>query len=317
MERRVVAFGDPVALRPAIRVARCLGAQVDLAERVDPARVRERRPEIALVHWDGRVDVEAIRTLRAAHRAVRVVLLAAPSPPVDVERLFGEPWFDHLLGLESPWHMGDLTATLARLLGHGGFGLRAWLPWGTRVIEHVIESSASKDTVFDGIEAFMGDIGMRGRLVQRMKDLADEMLMNAIYDAPLDRQTGAPRYAHQRRGNVTLEPDERPTFAYGSDGQRFAMSIRDPFGALAPDVLRAYVQKGLRRGEDQIDRKEGGAGLGLFLLFQGLNTVCLNLDPGRQTEFIGLVNIRGSVREALSTPKSFHVFVQDTPEESD
>lgn len=311
MAPRVICVGDSVALRPAARVARCLGAAVEQQSGFDVAAIAERQPKIVLLHWTGALDVERVRALRAAHRTVRVVLLAAPSPPTDIKALFAEPWFDHLVGLESPWHMGDLTAVLARLLGQADFGLHAWLPWGARLIEHRIAGSATKDAVFDGIEAFMADIGVRGRLVHRMTQLADEMLMNAIYDAPIDRATGRARYAKQRRGNVVLEPDEQPVFTYGSDGQRFAMGIRDPFGALAPEVLRAYVHKGLRRGDDQIDRKEGGAGLGLFLLFQGLNTVCLNLQPGRLTEFIGLVNIRGSVREALTTPKSFHIFVDD------
>lgn len=309
----ICCIGDAVALRPITRVARCLGARVAHLDRLDPAAIAEHAPSVLLVHWDGRFSVEALRAARDVRRAARVVLLADPSPPADIEALLGEPWFDHLLGLGSPWHMADATAVLARLLGRGGFGLHAWLPWGARIVEHPILGTASKAPVFAAIEAYMGAIGMRGRLVRQMTALADELLMNAIYDAPLDRETGTPRYANARRGVVELAPDERPVFSYGSDGQRFAMSIRDPFGALDPKVLKRYVRKGLRRGDDQIDRKEGGAGLGLFLLFQGLNTVCLDLEPGRRTEVVGLINIRGSVREALSTPKSFHIFVQDAP----
>jgi hypothetical protein len=261
------------------------------------------------VQWRAETSIEA---LSAARATAQVVLLSDADAPPPVGDLLAQPWFSHLLGMHSPWFMADLGAVLSKLGGNSPFGIQAWLPWGARVIDYAVASSAEKDTVFERIETFMADIGMRGRLVRRIKALADEMLMNAIYDAPLDRATGAPKYAHQRRAKaVQLAPNERPIFSFGSDGERFVMGIRDPFGALKPQTLKAYIHKGLRRGDDQIDRKEGGAGLGLFLLYEGLNSLCLNLTPGEATEVIGAVNIRGSVREALTTPKAFSIHVHE------
>jgi hypothetical protein len=309
---RVLAFGEELTLRPAIRVAVCGGALVELEP--DPARLVERAqawaPDRVLFHYDhgGPAALTLARRLVAVCPDARLVLLGTASPPPDLHDLLLEPWFEHLLGLESPWFMEALGATLAKLDGREIFGLASHLPWGTRLLSLDIAGSDDKRVAFEGIEAFMADLGVRGRVVARLQTVADEMLMNAIYDAPVDGD-GTHKYAALPRSTrVELLPHERCTLRFGSDGRTFGISITDPFGRLRPDTLKRYVAKGLRRGADQIDRKQGGAGLGLFLLYDNLHTMCLNRAPDRCTEVVGLLDIRGSYRDVVEGAKSFGCF---------
>ncbi len=310
-----VAFGEELVLRAAMRVASCSGAGVVLQS--DPARivdaVAEARPTVVLFHWDhaGADGLNLARGIAGACPDAAIILLADPSPPQAIEALLGEPWFNHLLGLENPWFMGELGAVLAKLDGRPIFGLQTLLPWGARIVEVPITESDDKPEVFAGIERFMSNIGVRGRMVARLQAIADEMLMNAVYDAPVNRDSGSYRFAGlSRQEKVQLAEPDRPTFSYGSDGRTFGLSISDPFGGLTPETLKRYIAKGLRRGDDQIDSKAGGAGLGLFLLFTHLNSMTLHLWPGRRTEVVGLLDIRGSYRALVSAPKSFNVFVR-------
>lgn len=313
---RVLLFGEELRLRAARRVAVCFGGDVTIEE--DPGRVVARAravdPDIVLFDLDhaGPAAMSLGGDVAGAAPRGRIVVLCHPSPPDEIEALLRAPWFDHLLGLESPWFMEELGATLARLHGEPLFGLHRHLPWGTRILSATVTSSDQKTALFDRIEAYMADIGVRGRLVRRLHDVADEMLMNAVYDAPIDRATGAHPYAALPRSTrVELPPGSRPVFSYGSDGRVFAMSITDPFGGLTADILKRYIAKGLRRGEDQIDRKAGGAGLGLYFLFASLNSLTLYLEPGERTEVVGLVDIRGSFRDVLQSPKALNIFVRE------
>lgn len=315
MTPRILLFGEELRLRATRRVAICFGGQVTLEE--DPGRIVARAagfdPHVVIFDIDhaGPAGLTLARRVAAASPGGVMVIVCHPSPPVDVEALLGEPWFGHLLGLESPWYMEELGATLARLGGEPIFGLERHLPWGSRVLSATVTSSHHKSALFDRIESYMADIGVRGRLVRRLHDVADEMLMNAVYDAPIDRATGEHVYAAlPRTTRVDLPPGSRPIFSYGSDGKVFAMSIADPFGGLTPDILKRYIAKGLRRGTDQIDDKAGGAGLGLYFLFQSLNSLTLYLDPGKRTEMVGLVDIRGSFRDVLQSPKALNIHVR-------
>ncbi|MCB9545828.1 MAG: hypothetical protein H6706_08180 [Myxococcales bacterium] len=311
MQPRIVCVGDAVALRPAIRVATCAGARVTAVTDMDAAAPHLGGAHILLVeHLHDRTP-PAIDAAVAAHPGLRVVLVADPSPPLDLQHLLTRPWFLHLAGQGTPWFMEELTATLARLLGRPTPGVAGHLPWGAVVHQVQITGSTDKHLAFDRIEGLLHGLGIRGRIVDRLMDVADEMLMNAIYDAPVDRQTGSPLHAQRRRATaVQLAPADQPAFSFGSDGQKLVIAIRDPFGGLEAETVKRYIGKGLRRGDDQIDQKEGGAGLGLFLMFDALNALHVSVEPGRSTEVVGVMNIRGSMKEASITPKSLNLFAR-------
>jgi signal transduction histidine kinase len=97
---------------------------------------------------------------------------------------------------------------------------------------------------------------------------------------------------------------------FGADGKRLALSVQDPFGSLDAAKVIDYLTKCFRRGDDQIDQKEGGAGLGLYLMYESLSHFVVNIHAGRRTELIGVVDITGSYREFARRSKSFNVFLE-------
>ncbi len=309
---RVLLFGEELRLRAARRVVLCTGADAVLEE--DPARLvdaaRTARPDVVVFDHDHAGPAALLLAEQLHGLGATIITVCHPSPPRNIERLLHAPWFDHLLGLESPWFMEELAATLTRLAGGPIFGVHRHLPWGVTTHEIDVTASDDKDAIFARIEAFMAALGVRGRLVRRLHAVADEMLMNAVYDAPTDA-AGRHIYAElPRTTRVELRPAERPTLRWASDGRIFALSITDPFGGLSPRILKGYIAKGLRRGEDQIDSKAGGAGLGLYFLFDSLNSLTLYQEPGQRTEVVGLVDIRGSFRDVLQSPKSLNIFAR-------
>lgn len=306
-------IGDPLRLRAALRVAVCAGGQATVEPDMSRAaeRLAERPVTYLLVDLEaaGASPVEALRTLHARAPQTPILLLAAPSPPACFPELLAEPWFRHLLALESPWFMEELLATFHKLERGALLGLACYLPVGAHVAEVRLTCSDDKATALARIAQFMATLGIGGRVMRRLQDIADEMIMNAVYDAPVGPE-GRPKFAHlSRQVPVALALEEQCTLSFGSDGKTLALGIRDPFGALGVDTLKGYIAKGLRRGDDQIDQKAGGAGLGLYLQFDFMGSMVLNLAPGRVTEVVGLLDIRGSFRDLATAPKSFGCFV--------
>src|SRR4029434_11166123 len=74
--------------------------------------------------------------------------------------------------------------------------------------------------------------------------VADELISNALYDAPVDA-AGARRFHHLSRNlDVDLEPGEEIEVRLSSDGRRLGISVSDPFGSLLPATLQDYLGKG-------------------------------------------------------------------------
>lgn len=108
---------------------------------------------------------------------------------------------------------------------------------------------------------------VRHKYREAIEKCLDEMLMNALYDAPPDRNA----------------PPARAQVSFASDGSRCYLTVRDAYGSLErPTVLR-YLHKCLHE-KQQIDRKVGGAGLGLYFMASSSSELHFHVARGRATE---------------------------------
>ena len=139
--------------------------------------------------------------------------------------------------------------------------------------------------------------------------MVDEFTSNALYNAPLDA-SGCRRFAHlPRTQEVVLDEDEAVEVSFVSDGSRIGISVADPFGSLQVETVQAYLSRCLRRGDDQINNKDGGAGLGLYCSLESLSHLIINIKKNYRTELIGLLDVSGTHRDFASRGKSFSIFM--------
>ena len=120
---------------------------------------------------------------------------------------------------------------------------------------------------------------MPARLHDAIEQCVDELLMNALYAAPVDAD-GKPVFAGvpvKRR--IAMQTGEQVTLQYGADDERFAVTVRDAFGSLDRSTVLRVLHKGLH-AEDKVDRKAGGAGLGLYLIASSASAMTFDVVPG-------------------------------------
>jgi hypothetical protein len=104
---------------------------------------------------------------------------------------------------------------------------------------------------------------------------------------------------------VLLRSDEKAVLQYACDGDRFAVSVRDSFGSLKKETVLQYLDKCLHAsGADQIDRKAGGAGLGLYLISNAATEIYFHIFEGSATEVVCTFDL-GAPRSQL---RAFGVF---------
>jgi hypothetical protein len=109
--------------------------------------------------------------------------------------------------------------------------------------------------------------------------------MNALYDAPVDKD-GNHLFAEVAvKSRIQLKLEDKAVVQYACEGEMFALAVRDSFGSLKPETIVQYLDKCLH-SEQQIDRKTGGAGLGLYLIASQATQFIVNIQPGRATEVV-------------------------------
>jgi hypothetical protein len=126
---------------------------------------------------------------------------------------------------------------------------------------------------------------MRRQVRNAIGSVCEELLMNALYDAPVDdggRQVFAEIDPHDRVKRRSPKP---VSIRYAATDSQFAIAVRDRYGRLAKNTVLSYIEKCLR-SPTQIDRKTYGAGLGLYLVANAAASFIVNVAYGIATEVV-------------------------------
>lgn len=204
-----------------------------------------------------------------------------------VRTLLDFPWVSHVLaaallkGPSAATHLATLFERLEvgadqRQLGATGRGRKA-----------LLTSASRREARFERIRTFFENQAVPSRTIETMLDASEELVMNALYDAPLE--AGYFERAYQRSEDVELPDHLACEISYGVDGDTAFVCLRDPFGSLTrPRLLETLNRCKADGGNVELDDSRGGAGLGLWRIISGASTLAIHVIPGTLTEiFVG------------------------------
>jgi hypothetical protein len=283
-KRRVLAISSDLdQLRRIVASLERAGAAVDVVRSVDAiaSDLISHRYVFAGVHPDDREALPQLLSRLREHSQVTLVTERARLE--DLVEYLDDERVNHVV-------IGDELArgvqvTAQKLLSGDLFGIEKYLPPETPVRYARIHDFEERGQAIDTVLAFAEEERFRRQTRQAIGQVCEELLMNALYDAPVDelgRQIFADVDPHQR----TQLGSPRPvSLRYAASEDQFAVAVRDRFGRLAKATILAYIHKCLK-STDQIDRKTYGAGLGLYMVANATAAYVVNVAHEVATEVI-------------------------------
>lgn len=184
------------------------------------------------------------------------------------------------------------------------------LNWGAATVKWNPRTTEDLRRIVNQIERLALNVGVHRRTAEAVSVAAHELLMNAMYDAPVDAQ-GRLKYALDRSAMVALEPHEIPELRLTIDSRRIALDAVDPFGRLPrtrffDGVLRGHRSLTAIRPEDYLDTSYGGAGLGLHTLYTSGILLRAEVIPERITHVSWMVDRTAAGRELREAQRSLY-----------
>jgi len=251
-------------------------------------------------------DGDAVVGQLRARPDLRGVLWTAEPLRRSLRYLVESSGINHVLArrdFESAPAAWEVVMLARRLAGGAAPPLPAYLDWGFSAIDLDVRATADRDAAAGQIQDFIAALGAPRRIAELFAELGHELIMNAMYDAPVDA-FGRPRYAADRKADIALADHERPALRLATDGTRLALQVRDPFGRLE----RRHVVEGLARGlaGGELDRSHGGAGLGLLVCHNASTALWFDVVPGQRTEVTALLELDVNLRELRTSARSLH-----------
>lgn len=312
--RALVIDNDPQRSRSIARALRAAVAEVVV------------RPSGAQQDGDGAWDLVAFdhesTSPEERHRLLlgfadviarqRLIVYSANYEDQGLGQLLGQYGIGHAVACEGSHDLERLRITACKALEGDLFGLHKYLGWGALRQTLGIRSCAERPDIMDACAHLAQRVGMRERRAEAFATLADELVTNALYNAPTDAR-GQHRFRQvDRRTEVVLEPGEDIVVVLGADVDRAGVSVTDPFGSVTARHLVQTLGHCLAARQRTPQRAGGGAGLGLFHAYQASSHLAFNITRGKRTEAIGILDVASSNREFKRRAKSLSMFEDGT-----
>jgi hypothetical protein len=321
VKQKRILFINPSTERAIERVVhRALlsaGSEVLISNSCSDAlqKIREGNYHLALVNYDeGGDETRNLVDQLLLNHDLLTVILSQKREKEHLIQLFSHDRLKNLIARNNELSESELLVTTEKLLRGDIFGVDKYLSWGTDLVVQTVSDSAQKEDQVKQVGEFVAALKCDQRFVRGAEIVADELIMNALYDAPVDKD-GKPTFAHKpRTERVTLPKSDQATLTYGSDGRYFAISCRDRFGSLKAPTVVSYLKKCFTQDENSVNMKAGGAGVGLYMIFQSTSQMVINIDPKKATETLGLLDIRASYRDSKTRSKSLNIFLMNESE---
>jgi hypothetical protein len=179
----------------------------------------------------------------------------------------------------------QLSKVTSRLMYGDLFGLEKMVPWGVKVYSLLVGDYQEKSVAISTVSEFAAAMGVRRKYRESIEQCLDELLMNALYDAPVDASGKHTVAEIPTKTRISLRMEQKAVVQYSCDGNVFALSVRDAYGTLKGDTVVKYLEKCLH-SDNQIDRKTGGAGLGLYIISSASTEFVISMLPGVATEAV-------------------------------
>jgi hypothetical protein len=302
--KAIVLERNKMVGRRIARVWACAGLDTVCVE--EPGQLQAHLQGAAFLGADG-FDGEAVLAAVRANPSLAAGLWTSEPLERVLRFTVEEPRISHIFGrsaFDAAPREWELIMVARRLLRPEAPPFGAFLSWGYTGFKDQIRDSSARDGAVAHVQKYLGRGGIPKRIAEMFAGLAHELLMNALYDAPVDAE-GRPRHAHDRKAQVALADHEAATLRLGCDGVRLAIQVSDPFGRLE----RGHVFAGLARGlKGHMEKGSGGAGLGLVVCLASTVGMVFDVIPGHKTEVTGVFDLDLNLREFKLQAKSVHWF---------
>lgn len=282
-KRRVLAVSSDLdTLRRMIAALERAGAEADAVVSVDAIAAEEIPHRYVFVATNGNVD--ELTPLYAKLRDRAHVCVVAPTASLtQLTQYMRDDRVNHVIVGEELDNGVYITAQ--KLLTGDIFGIEKYVPEGTPVHYVRLRDFAGRGQAIQTILDFAEASRMRRQVRNAIGSVCEELLMNALYDAPVDDQ-GRQVFAEVDPHDRTSVQSPRPvSIRYAATDTHFVVAVRDRFGWLAKNTILAYIEKCIH-SPNQIDRKTYGAGLGLYLVANAAASYIVNVAYGVATEVV-------------------------------
>lgn len=169
------------------------------------------------------------------------------------------------------------------IAGGNGYLLKNLLSNTAKIQSFQLESTSMRSKIVEAIKNHLMKADYGERSARIISNAADELLMNAVFDAPVDK-LGRVLYSSMPRNTVMpLKGRNRVELQLGFDKESVAIMVCDQFGSLDKLKLFSCIARRYINREYKVRTSMAGAGLGLASIYNSGGSLYFYVEAGIKT----------------------------------
>jgi hypothetical protein len=194
-------------------------------------------------------------------------------------------------------HFGRI---LAATLEDRAFGAERLVKEGTKIQTIQLRMALQKQEAVEAVRNYLVALKFQSRMATVIANAVDEILMNAIFDAPVDAMGKHLYDSTSRATNFSLDGPRAVDLHVAYDGAYVALTAVDLFGSLDKNKLLTAISKIYTEQEYRVRSSVAGAGIGLASVFHSGGSFFFASESGVRTEVTVFFKRCDSYREFKS-----------------
>lgn len=167
--------------------------------------------------------------------------------------------------------------------------------------------SSDKTYIIERLNAFIAQNKKLSGIADLCIQIADELIMNALYSAPVDSKGNFLYQNIDRSCEVALKEQDQATFFSCFSDYRIILGCIDQFGSFKKDLFFPHIINCFEYEKSETrSGKFGGAGLGLRYVIENAANFYLHCDANKKSIVAAGLLLQG-MRANLSSEKHFHI----------
>ena len=302
----LIVHPDRKTQRTVQRILGVTGYKIEIADDLEQATRLLQHVAPRLVVVDGQLALSptaAAFFVASRARGAEACMTLLGAHPTEIPQILKLGAVTNLLVHPMPVLAEELTITAHKLMRGDLFGAEKYLLWGTELHEVVITRASQRAHIVAELAEAVRLRGQSARVASMTMLVADELISNAVHNAPVDAAGVHYRSEVARDQELELDARHQVRLRWGCDARYVAIEVTDSFGSLDRDtILRSLAQQDVRESG-------GGAGMGVALSYRSCDHLVFNLAAGKRTQIIALVDVRYPPTERMPA-SSYNVFVE-------
>lgn len=303
----LIVHPDRKTQRSVQRILGVTGYGIDVADDLEQAAQLLAHARPILVVLDGAaIGSPRIGELVAAAKASGAeacMMLLGGAHADRIPEILGLGAVTNLLVHPLPTLAEELTITAHKLIRNDLFGAEKYLLWGTELTEVTLARASQRPELVADLAAQVRARGQSARVASMAMLVADELISNAVHNAPIDAAGVHYRRELPRDQELALDGRHQVRLRWGCDARYLAIEVTDAFGSLTRELILEAL------GKETVRESGSGAGMGVALAYRSCDHLVFNLAPGTRTEIIALIDVRHPQTERVAA-SSYNVFVE-------